>query len=380
MKIVYSILGTYNAGGMERVLANKVNYLARLGYELVIITTDQRGRKSNFEMDSRIQLVDLAINYTDHNDFGIMGKYCSFLEKQGQHRQRLSSLLHTLKADIVISMFDHDATFLHSIKDGSKKVLEIHFSRYKRLLYGRKGLWSVIDHWRSRRDLSVARKYDRFVVLTNEDSVHWKGLSNIAVIPNANSFSPVTPAALVNKRAIAVGRFDYQKGFDRLIYAWTLIAKRYPDWTINIYGEGALKGQLQKQIQDLGLGEVVFLCEPTSTIVEAYLTSSLAVMTSRYEGLPMALLEAQACGLPMVSFACKCGPEDIIRNGKNGFLIVENDIENFVDKVCLLLKDNDRRLEMGRVAYEMSENFSEDRIMRQWIHLFESLRKGRELV
>ncbi|WP_257088545.1 glycosyltransferase [Sphingobacterium sp. E70] len=109
--------------------------------------------------------------------------------------------------------------------------------------------------------------------------------------------------------------------------------------------------------------------------MDVYLDSSIVVMTSRYEGLPMALLEAQACGIPMVAFACKCGPRDIIRQDKNGFLVAEGDLEDFAEKVCRLMKDQQLRSTMGNRAREMSENFSEERIMRQWLVLFESLRK-----
>src|SRR5690606_4487976 len=120
------------------------------------------------------------------------------------HRKRLTEVLRRHKADIVISLFDHESSFLYRIKDGSKKILEIHFSRFKRIQYGRKGLWGRIDKWRSRNDLRIAKRYDRFVVLTQEDKANWGNWSKIQVIPNANSFQPKDLAALTDKRVIAV--------------------------------------------------------------------------------------------------------------------------------------------------------------------------------
>lgn len=364
---------------MERVLANKANYLAALGHELSIVTTDQKGRKPNFELHHSIRQFDLGINYTDDQGEHIFSKMLSYKNRQRIHRQGLEALLMALKADIVISMFDHDVSFLHEIKDGSKKVLEIHFSRFKRLQYNRKGIWKIVNRWRSAQDLALARKYDRFVVLTREDLSYWKGLKNITVIPNAQTFLPLHGAALTRQHAIAVGRFDYQKGFDELIKVWKIVSVRCPDWKLDIYGQGPLKENMQSQITALGMDHQITLHAPVKDIMREYLRSSLILMTSRYEGLPMSLLEAQACGLPMVSYACKCGPSDIIQSGQNGFLIAEGDLLDFADKTCVLMESPQRRQEMGNMARVMSKKFDEHHVMQQWLSLFESVLKESKL-
>ncbi len=234
MKIIYSILGTYNSGGMERVLANKANYLTELGYDITIITTDQRERSPYFQLDPRIKNVDLGINYTDNNNKGLLQKLLSYPRKQKMHRQKLQNILIELKADIVISMFDNDASFMYKIKDGSRKILEIHFSRFKRLQYGRKGVWKIVNLLRSNADLKLVKQYDRFVVLTHEDKSYWGNLTNIEVIPNANSFVSSKQADLESKRVIAVGRYDNQKGFDDLINVWKGVYAKHPDWSLDI--------------------------------------------------------------------------------------------------------------------------------------------------
>ncbi|WP_278551584.1 glycosyltransferase family 4 protein [Elizabethkingia bruuniana] len=375
MKIVYNILGTYNSGGMERVLANKVNYLTAQGYDVTIITTDQKKRKPYFEMNPQIRHIDLGINYTDNNDKGLLGKILSYPKKQKIHKHKLEKILPDLKADIVISMFDNDAAILPKIKDGSKKILEIHFSRFKRLQYGRKGVWRIINRLRSNADLKVVQQYDRFVVLTHEDKSYWGNLTNIEVIPNANSFAPTENASLNAKKVIAVGRYDYQKGFDELISIWQRIYKVYPDWILNIFGHGPLKNELQNQINRLDLKENVYLREPVKDIEKEYLNSSIVVMTSRYEGLPMALLEGQACGLPLVSYACKCGPKDIIKDNENGFLIEEGDQNKMAHKIIKLIENKELRLKMGENAFKASDCFSEENVMKKWLHLFNNLNK-----
>ncbi len=358
---------------MERVLANKANYLVAQGHNVSIITTDQQERPSYFPLDTAIRLYDLHINYTDGKAAGLITKLFAYRRKQKLHKQRLTQHLNQLKADIVVSMFDHDTSFLHKIEDGSKKVLEIHFSRFKRLQYGRKGLWKLIDKWRSGQDIRLAKRYASFVVLTEEDRVYWGKLPNIAVIPNANSFIPAARADVTHKRAIAVGRYDYQKGFDKLIVIWSKVHQQYPDWKLDIFGKGPLEAQLRSQIRGLGMENTVRLCPPVRDIEKEYCQSGLLVMTSRYEGLPMTLLEAQACGLPMVAYACKCGPKDIIRDGENGFLIAEGDKEMMVARLVQLMESKDLRQKMGASAKEMSANFTEDKVMQQWLNLFNRL-------
>lgn len=373
MRIVYNIMGTFNSGGMERVLANKANYLARIGHELNIVTTDQQDRQSYFELDPSVVQWDLDINYSESKNMGVLRKSTGYFNKQRLHKQRLEVLLKLLKADVVISMFDHDATFLYKIKDGSKKILEIHFSRFKRLQYARKGLIGLVDRYRSKQDLKIAQQYDRFVVLTQEDRTYWGDLNNIQVIPNANSFESKRKANLTARRVIAIGRYDDQKAFDQLIRAWKYVYKVHPDWSLLIFGQGPLKANLEKLIIELGLQERVLLRSPVQDIESEYVNSSILAMTSRYEGLPMALLEGQACGLPLVSYDCKCGPKDIIKYGVNGYLVKEGDIFRFADCLIRLIEDPALRIKMGNASNLMAKNFTEDIIMVQWNELFDSL-------
>lgn len=370
MKIVYCIAGTYNSGGMERVLSNKVNYLARKGYEIVIITTDQRAQTSFFTFDERISFYDLGVNYEENNGKTFWNKLLHYPLKQRKHKKRLTELLLRLKADIVVSMFCNDLSFLWKIKDGSRKVLEVHFCRYRRLQLERKGIWKWADQFRNWQDAHWVRKYDQFVVLTEEDKHYWKDVSHIAVIPNALSFSSTEPAPLTHKKVIAVGRYDYQKGFDYLIEAWKIVNNRFPDWSLDIIGRGEWQNRLQSQIDEYELGGSICLRPPTTSIKEEYRKAAMLVMSSRYEGFGMVLVEAQALGVPVISFACKCGPQDIITDGEDGFLIPEKDVRGMSDRILRLIEDEELRQSMGRVAMKNSQRFSETVVMEQWERLF----------
>lgn len=374
LKIVYLIPGIYNSGGMERVLANKTNWLVGHGHQVHIVTTDQKQRPAFFDFAPGIEYHDLGINYEDIQTLGFVHKTYIYLRKQRLHKKRLKTLLEKLHADIVISMFGSEISFFWRIKDGSRKIAEIHFSKYFRMQLNRGGIWRLADWWRSQCDERYIRHVDRFVVLTHEDKTYWGNHSNIEVIHNACTFSPSEQANLTSKRAIAVGRLTSQKGFDMLIDAWQQVAAKHPDWKLTIVGGGEEKEARERQIIGLGLQDTVQLYPPTQHIERELLDSALYVLSSRYEGLPMVLLEAMSCGLPAVSFACKCGPRDVIEDRETGLLISPEDVASLAEGICRLIEDDALRIRMGhRAAQDVQERFATERIMNQWETLFFTL-------
>ncbi len=368
-KIVYCIPALANSGGMERVLSLKANYLVNQGYDVSIITSDQMERKVFFPLDRRIKCYDLGINHEKSNG-SFVKKLLGYPIRHIKHKRELTKLLKKLKVDIVISMFGDEASFLPSIQDGSRKILEYHFSKLKRLQYGRTGIWRKVDEWRTKQDEKIVKRFDNFIVLTKEDKELWGNLENIHVIPNPLTFDSTEIASLKHKRVIAAGRLDFQKNFKALIDIWAQVSPNFPDWHLDIYGNGKDKDSLQKQINRLALTKTTSLQAPTQAIQQEYLRSSIYVMTSRYEGLPMVLLEAQTVGLPVVTYACKCGPRDIITNGENGFLVEPYDQDLFAQKLSQLMEDESLRQQMGAKAKEKSKDYQLDKIMLKWIELF----------
>lgn len=376
MKVAYLIPGTFNSGGMERVLCNKTNYLADvLGYDVSIITTDQQARAPFFRFSPNIEHYDLSVNYSELAGMGFFAKTRAYLKKQKLHRERLTEWLNREKYDIVISMFGPEVHWLPGIKDGSKKVAEIHFSKFFREQQARKGLWKLSDIVRSRQDEKVIGKYDRFVVLTEEDKGYWGDKSNISVIYNASVVKTDKTADGSARRAIAVGRLTYQKGYPRLVEAWQTVHRKYPDWELVVFGSGEDADALNDQIREKGLEKAIKMRPPTNKIEEEYLKSSIYVLSSHYEGLPMVLLEAMGCGVPAVAFTCKCGPRDVIDDGTDGILVPEGDVTGLAEGICRLIEDETLRRKMGKNAvWKVRDKFSEEKVMAQWDTLFKNLK------
>ena len=376
MKIIYCTHSTYNPGGMERVLLNKVTYLSALPeWEVSVVTTDQHQRPSFYPFPEKVRMTDLEINYSDDNDKGIWKKITSYLCKRKEHKRKLTALLLKEKPDIVVSLYPSESSFIPDIKDGSKKVLELHFNKFFRIQYGRKGIIGLIDRWRTRQDERIVRRFDKFVVLTNEDKGYWGGLPNIEVIPNAAIHVSKNYSEVKNKRVIAVGRLDYQKGFDRLIQAWKLVQHtgRFSDWKLDIFGQGEWREMLQQMIDKQGLQNTVKINPPTNAILNEYVHSSLLVMSSNYEGFGMVLVEAMSCGVPVISFDCKCGPKDIIQPGINGLLIPNGDIQALADAMMKVMEDEAYRKMLSLNARKVVDTYSEQAVMAQWIRLFTSI-------
>ena len=372
MHILYNIAGFYRPAGMERVLADKANWLVEQGHRVTILTTEQKGRPNAFPLDPRGKMMDLAIGYEDNNGGTLWDKIVHYPSKQRRHKKVLKAILMEKKPDITVSMFCNEVNLIPKMHDGSKKVLEVHFSRFKRIQYGRKGLWAIIDRIRSRQDEKLVRKYDRFVVLTKEDKAYWRDLQNIRVIYNPVRFRPEKPATLDTKTVIAVGRYAHQKALDRLVQAWSLIPNK-EGWKLRLVGDGEQRPDLEKLINELGLASSVILGRSETDMASVYSNASILALSSRYEGLPMALLEAQAFGVPAVSFSCKCGPNEIITPGEDGILVDEGNIPALAEGLSALMKDDSLRKEMGLNAFRNAERWRPETIMPQWIQLFSEI-------
>lgn len=380
MKIAYVYTSLTTLGGVDRVLSIKANYLAdKVGYEVYIITDSQAGRPPTFPLSPKIHHIDLDINFDRQYEFGIVRRFLFYKKMMKIYRQRLEKTLYEIKPDIVSTTCGRDLDFLTEIKDGSKKIGESHiakqYCRNFHLMEAKGGIYKIVAKYWRRKQENAIKQLDALVVLTNHDAYSWKTVKDAIVIPNPITITTQQISTCENNKIISIGRLSEQKGFDMLINAWKIVSKKYPDWELNIYGEGELKDCLEKQIKDNVLGNSLHLCGPTKNVVEKYAESSIYVMSSRFEGFGLVLVEAMACGLPCISFDCPYGPSDIIRHNEDGLLVENGNIQKLADAIIYLIKNSFTRKQMGKKSFENSLRYSINNIMQQWTNLFIELTK-----
>ena len=361
MRIIFNTDQIYLHGGIEKVMAEKATYFADVcGYEVVILTCEQRGNIPCYSMSSKIQFLDLGVNYERSKSYFSVTN----LLKVPRHLYQLQKSLHRLNADAVIVSnygFDYYAMpFLHS---KSKKIKEFHSSRYfenqqrNTTKSIRKKLFYKFNDW-------IESRYNRLVILNKDEVPFYQ--ENAIVIPNPITISSDV-AILEKKQVVAAGRISPVKGFDKLINAWHLVHQQMPDWELHFYGTDYLQTQnkLEALIKDLNLEKSIFFKGSSNTMNTVFTDYSLYVMSSVSECFPMVLLESLAVGLPIVSFDCPTGPGNIVSDGKDGFLAISQNSDDLAKKILLLLQDKELRLQFGQNAKQNSLQFSTAVVMKK---------------
>lgn len=365
MRLAYCIHALNLSGGIERVLTTKANYLADvLGYEVHIITARQKGRKEFFKLSERIVRHDL-----DANDRMFLFKY----------RKRLEALLERIRPDVTVSVCDNSLYAVTKCSDGSVKLGEFHFSHEKFLMkYGTGAFGRLYASLRTKRLERAVRKLDRFVVLTKADKEDWmKVRPDVDQIYNPLPFVSDEVSPLTRKRCIAAGRLEGQKNFKDLVEAWKTVDSRHPDWKLSVYGDGSQREALQKQIEESGLSGKVILEGRTNDIRKELIDSACLVMSSRFEGFPMILLEALTAGLPIVSYDCPKGPSEIVTIGANGYLAKVGDTATLAQGICSVIAGEELRRRFGAESKRRSLDYTLERTMERWDRLFTSLLTSR---
>lgn len=378
-KIAYCIPSLYIAGGMERVLTLKANYLAdQAGHEVYIILTDGKDKAPWFPLSSRIKIIHLDLNFDSLWHLPLWKKGWVYLKKQRLYKKRLTRCLQELKPDITVSMMRREINFINTIRDGSRKIGEIHVNRKNYRNFNdasQNPVKRILQKVWMNQMLRKVKQLDKFIVLCNEDKAQYPELSNVCAIPNPLSFFPEHITSTPSRQVLAVGRYEPQKGFDLLLKAWQQVQQQHPDYTLAIYGAGDPTPYI-RQAQELNIEDSCRFYAPVDDIAEKYMESELFVLSSRFEGFGMVITEAMSCGVPSVSFACPCGPRDIIDDGRDGFLVENGNTDRLAEKICFLIEHPELRHRMGKQARINARRFQLENIMQQWERLFDEVLKN----
>lgn len=380
MNIVYCIPQLYNAGGMERVLTQKANYLASLpDKHITIVTTEltPAGKQvSYFPLDKRVKVVELNIDFDADFHAPLLRKFINHRRRQKIYRRKLQKLLTDTQADVCISLCGKEIAFLGSLNVPCRKLAEIHFAMTQReqlLMQFHKGpFWRLLGKIRTRQLQRAVRKVQKLVVLTHADEQQWRkaGVTNTVCIPNPTTIMPDKCGGHERKTILSVGRLHPQKGYDLLLHAWSQVASSHPDWKLQIVGEGDERQHLSALANELGIAHSVQMNGLSTDLTADYCRSGLFVLSSRYEGLPLALIEAMSCGCCCLAFDCPHGPAELISNRQTGILLPPEDTHALAQAINLYINTPEQRKKLGDAAYAYAKaHFALEPVMAQWLRL-----------
>ncbi|RTZ05585.1 glycosyltransferase family 4 protein [Flavobacterium bomense] len=366
MKLLFVVPNINNAGGVARVIAVKANYLVeQLGYEVVILTQNGGHSPLFYSFNKKITFHDMILK----------GKNLSFLKA---YCKKLNSCIKTVNPDIILVCDNGLKAYLipFIIKYKIPLVLEMHSSRFiEESEIVTNSFTKLFSNLVLQLKKNGIKKYNRFVVETNESISEWN-IKNTLVIANPLWFVTEKSGELTNKKVIAVGRHTYEKGFDSMLHIWKKVVLKHPDWILEIYGKSNENIDLKQLAQKLDVSNNIVFYEPVQNINEKYLDASFYLMTSRYEGFGMVLIEAMASGLPCIAYDCPCGPRAIITHKEDGFLIENGNESDYIAAIEILIENEVLRSEMAKKAKLSSKKYHIDAIMQTWHQLFIGLKKG----
>lgn len=363
MNLLYITNGINGTGGLERVLSIKASVLAdEFNYNVLILSLNEPVAKPFFPFSDKVKFTSIAVG---GNPLAYFSSYSKGINK----------VVSEFKPDVISVCDDGLKGFLlpRLITHKCPIIYERHVSKLISLS-GVKG--NKLREWSAKIQFKLmdmlGARFDRFVLLTEGNANEWP-LSNLEIIANPTSFYPETVSTLDQKRVIAVGKHSDQKGFDRLLEAWKLLSNDFPDWKLEIYGTiNPAFGHIQ-HAKELGIDHQVSFYPPEKNIEQKYLSSSLYVMSSRFEGFGMVLIEAMACGVPCVTFDCPYGPSDIVQHKVDGLVVPNNDIKALANGLRELMQDDVLRKAYGAKARVNVLRYSALEIAGQWDRLFKSL-------
>jgi len=372
MKIVYAINSIRGLGGIQKVTILKANALADISQNevYIIVTDDWKNHPLMHILSPKVRFINLKINYYKSDYKSKIHQILSNF-KMIKHYLRLQKVISDICPDVLISVGLCEKYIIPLLYTNAIKIREVHFnSNYRNYTYNSKlmaSLFNTIDF------KIMSKGYNRIVLLTKEDKdTFFANDSRYTYIHNPVTFNYSNDYNSDSNCVIAVGRLCVQKDFISLIKIWEIVHGKYPNWKLKIVGDGPEKGHLQGEIDRLNLSESVRLVGLSNNIKKEMSNASIFVLTSLYEGFGLVLLEAMACGLPIISFACQFGPKDIIKDGKNGVLIYNRDIEMFSKKLIYLIQNKNIRKEMSHQAQIRVQDFAIEEILKKWMLLFDS--------
>lgn len=344
MKITFIINSLLNKSGTERVTCHLANlFVEQLGYDVSIFNRTTDSTNTAYYLNNKVQVINTN------------GNYLNFVRKIQQHINKDKPniiLIHNMgRLSLICSLLKKQTAKFISLEHVAFNTRPVWIKLLSKIFY---------------------KKIDKVITLTHKDELNYKiWFPNVTTIYNISPFTISKHLKLNrNKEIIAIGRLTYQKNFQALLQAWEKIQHKADNWSLKIYGTGQDFDKLNHLIEKNKLHNVELMGQ-IDKVENIYKNAALFVMSSRFEGLPMVLIEAQTFGLPIISFDCPHGPAEIINNNKNGILVKNQDIDELANAMLTLMLNDKQRQLYSYQAIEDARKFQEETILKNWKNLFE---------
>ncbi len=360
-------------GGIERCISMLANALCDQ-YEVEIISTYKLYDQPAFLLDEHIRIRYLLLDRKPNQQeffqalksFHILKAYKEYRKARQILKLKKKKMIEAIQncdSDIIISTRDIHNKWLG--KYGKKETIKIgweHNHPHGNQKYAKKIIKSV-------------QNLDAFVVVSPELKEFYESKIKCPCfyIPNAIEDIPKEVSKRTEKRIISVGRLSKEKGYADLMDVFDIVHQKYPDWHLDIIGDGVERSTIEQKIKQNGLEQVVTLHGfQDKTYINQYLSnSSIYVMASHTESFGIVLLEAFSYGLPCVAFDSAEGANLLISNNWDGYLVSNRDKNQMAKRICELIQNQNRRIIMGDNGYKKAEKYQIKEIKKEWISLLE---------
>lgn len=356
MKKCLFVIPSLSKGGAERVVCVLASGLVNIGYDITVLRYFKT--EADYPIDQRVKIITLSEGY--EKDYNKISKL--------KRLKKIREIVKQVSPDYIIPFLRYVNLQIYlacSAKFRKRVVFTIRYSPY--IKRGKNEVIHdfLINHFNKTIVQNQAQKY--YFKKTAQDRIHI--LSN----PVNDVFLSEERESKINSFiAVSAGRLQSQKNFPMLIKAFTDFALDKEDVFLHIYGEGKGKESLQALIDELGCGEKIKLMGRSNDLVSVYKDVNLFILSSNFEGMPNALLEAMAIGLPCISTDCPTGPSEMIVNGENGLLVPVDDAEKMKEAIEFMYNNRDKAEEMGKRAREfVSENYRVEKIVDRFLEIID---------